>query len=135
MVLPPIPEENDPVKDAVLTKEKAPPAPTNISLPPPLDKAVIKRNSILVPPPPSVPQLRELLLSGIKNLYKSKIPKPPQNLPVPPPLPQSELDSLTKLGAPEAPKTSIPPLDPQIRKRNSILVPLPQQILKLPPTP
>ena len=91
VALPPIPEEADPVGMATLTKEKAPPAPTNVPLPPPLDKAIIKRNSILVPPPPTVPELRQLLFSKIKDLYKSKIPKPPQNLPIPPPLPESAL--------------------------------------------
>lgn len=70
-----------------LTAVDAPMAPQNVPKPPPLDPGIIKRNSIMVPPPPSVPELQLKLRDALKKLYKSKIPKPPQTVHDLPPLP------------------------------------------------
>jgi len=41
----------------------------------------------MVPPAPSVPQVKLMLGDAIRKLYISKIPPPPKGLPKPPPLP------------------------------------------------
>ena len=71
------------------------------------------------------------LFTAIRKLYISKIPPLPRNAPKLPPLPEDKsLQTMTKIGAPKAPENMIQPpkLDPAIIKRNSILVPRPNDI-------
>lgn len=81
----------------------------------------------MVPPPPGMIQMKDVIFAGIRNLYKSKIPPVPKGVPVPPPVPTDVFKppTLTKDYAPAAPKSVAPPLDPSIMKRNSIMVPPP----------
>lgn len=52
-----------------LTKEGAPQAPTVAVKVPALDPAVVKRNSILIPAPPSIPVVKQTLDKAIKDMF------------------------------------------------------------------
>ena len=96
---------------------------------PALDPAIIKRNSIMIPPPNSVPEMKNHLALAIMKLYKSKIPAPPPNA-IKMPAPPKEVVVLPKLTTNKAPMAPLgvikaPPIDPAILKRNSIMIPPP----------
>ena len=80
-----------------------------------------------MPPPASIPQLKNTLFEAVKKLYVSKIPPVPKNVPIIAPPPVDNIPKLTKGWARQAPEGTIKvtPLDPAIFKRNTIIVPKP----------
>jgi len=117
-----------------LTVEGAPPAPPMLIQPPPLDPAILKLQSTMIPPPPTMPEIQNKLYDAIKSLYKSKVLKPPQNMPVMPAIPaEAPVPTFTMPDAP-APPQGIPlppPLDPAIIRKSAIMVPPPPTIPEL----
>ena len=85
---------------------------------------------MVVPPPASIPQLKNKLFEAVKSLYVSKIPPVPKNAPKIAPPPVDKIPKLTKGWAPQAPVSAMkaPPLDPAVFKRNSIVIPPPQSV-------